>query len=1094
MDEREEQQRLQTTAGELQAAISTVLFTNNDPTQLRLANDWIIGFLASPLAWPASLYLAFPPQGCGLGIQQEVRFFSLNLLLSKIRTDWLNVTASDAREIYEVLLRQLSPKCHNTAVASRLCVVIGAVAPIAGADTCYELVASVVDEARTNAVEFSELDLLLRIDLLTSLAEETLHRGRSLSWMVRDCMQDCCPQVLTYLNSLVTSFHQTEVLGKVFTCFERWIPAGVVLSEIYMDYRLLFTALVEALKVPVESFFQPAVWALSELVSQVDVLPGREAAISALIKTILAQKWRYDTAAAGDKDKESGGASVYARGLCLLLSEIGSIEAALVCRSGIEGARILEWLVDASRGGGSLGLEGALMAVEAWPRLAAIPHERRGELQPPVFIAAAQAILQAAKYSSNFECWDDLDLEEEYFTRFRANAAEGALKAIYKELEGTFLSLVLEILNGTSSWQDAEVCLYASASISKEVLAAAREQNQLAITFLGAIYMRVLGSSDERSRLFKQNERLRITSVDFLKSYSEWTASEGTLLQHSMHYVMNSFSIGGVRLEASQAFKELCHKAAPLLATLWPLDTLIGSCEAALSLPVDLRKDEEMQVQVLVVQGLASVLSLLSSVDAERGLLRLTFAAASTIKEVAVLGKGTAHLPTSVLESALNVVTAAVGYGFQNGGQLHPALHLLQDIWPALEIIKETWAGDGVVAAALCDLWGTVASKVGAGFVDVVPGIIAAASSTFKLHKVAAPLACLSKVVALVRLKYSSELENCLAAMLLDVTSILSELDKVMDEMEQRSQAGNMSALSEMQEDPPDTDFGGSLCMMYELGRSFLQHLPAVLLSSVSFLQIFASATGAVNRKDPDVALVAASFLLESLQVRNNVNSLDREKGSWNFPPELLTKLDQVVISYGRLIVEAILRRLALSDVVESLKEALSDVLYGLCTCYPAISRDAVITTLSAADFPGRAGFKLDADKERFLLAVLRQPPHPRVRFQVFTSSFRLRLSGSMAASAPVLGTTQDAPRPVTKTYELTEEDETEMQTAIEHFSDRTLVGRLVGTTPSRPTVREWIEAALGGSSARILELSMMDAGLFLLQLLDFVSTDALLV
>ncbi|MCO5577591.1 hypothetical protein L7F22_031422 [Adiantum nelumboides] len=67
------------------------------------------------------------------------------------------------------------------------------------------------------------------------------------------------------------------------------------------------------------------------------------------------------------------------------------------------------------------------------------------------------------------------------------------------------------------------------------------------------------------------------------------------------------------------------------------------------------------------------------------------------------------------------------------------------------------------------------------------------------------------------------------------------------------------------------------------------------------------------------------------------------------------------------------------------------------------------------------------------------------------------------------------------------------MQTAIEHFSGRTLVGRLVGTTPSRPTVREWIESALGGSPARILELSMMTTSLFLLQLSDFFSTDALL-
>ncbi|MCO5608150.1 hypothetical protein L7F22_062356 [Adiantum nelumboides] len=98
-----------------------------------------------------------------------------------------------------------------------------------------------------------------------------------------------------------------------------------------------------------------------------------------------------------------------------------------------------------------------------------------------------------------------------------------------------------------------------------------------------------------------------------------------------------------------------------------------------------------------------------------------------------------------------------------------------------------------------------------------------------------------------------------------------------------------------------------------------------------------------------------------------------------------------------------------------------------------------------------------------------------------------------MAASAPVLGTTEDAPRPVTWRYELTEEDEAEMQTAIKHFSGRTLVGCLVGTTPSRPTVRERIESALGGSIGCILELTMMGSGIFLLQLSDFVSTDALL-
>ncbi|KAH7441186.1 hypothetical protein KP509_03G028200 [Ceratopteris richardii] len=971
MDEREEERRLFKTASELQAAISTVLFSNTDPSQLRLANEWITAFLASPIGWSVSLYLAFPPQGCDLGLQPEVRFFSLNLLLSKVRTDWLNIPPTDAREIYEVLLRQLSLNCHSPVVASRLCIVVGAVAPIAGVDTCYELVTSVIEVQESSLMEFSLLDLSLKIDLLTALAEETLHRGRTLSWMVRDFMQDSCPQVLAYLNDLATSCNQNEVLGKMFTCFERWIPAGVVLSELYTDYGMLFAALVEALNTPNESVFQPAVWALSELVSQVDVLPGREAAILALMKSLLAQKWKYDAATGGNGKSENGGVSIYARGLCLLLSEIASIEAGLVCRSGVDGGRILEWLVDASGGGGGLGLEGALMAVEAWPRLAAILVEKRGHIQPSTFMAAAQAILQAAKYPSSFESWDDVALEEDLFFRFRTNVAEGALKAIFKELNGTLLSVILEMLNGASFWQDAEVCLYVASSISQEVIAAARLQNQTAVSFLNVLYARVLKLSNETSNSFTQNERIVETSVYFLKSYSEWTATDVNFLQHSLHYVMNNFRVSAVRLEASHAFKELCHKAASLLSTMCSIDALIASCEAALSVPVmDVPKDEEIQVQVAVVQGIASVLAVLPPADAERGLVRLVSSAAANIKEIAAVGKGNGHITTYILESALNVISAAVDYSFRDSEQLPSALHLLQEIWPALEILKVSWAANGVVAAALCDLWGTIASKVGIYFVDVLPGVIAAASSTFKLHKVAAPLSCLSKVVNLMALKHIPEVEHCLTTMLLDVTSMLQYLDSVMDEIETRSQAGNISNLTQTQEDPPDGDLESSLSMMYELGCSFLQHFPVLIYSSVAFSHIFSSAAGAVKRKDPDVAVVAANFLHKSFQARHNV------------PQEFLTQLDQLVISNGGSLVEAILRRLAVSDVVESLKEALADVLYGLCTNYPMLTKEALVSSLSAPDFPGRGGFKLDGDKELFVLAAMKQPPHPRLRFQ----------------------------------------------------------------------------------------------------------------
>jgi hypothetical protein len=81
--------------------------------------------------------------------------------------------------------------------------------------------------------------------------------------------------------------------------------------------------------------------------------------------------------------------------------------------------------------------------------------------------------------------------------------------------------------------------------------------------------------------------------------------------------------------------KELCNTSAASLIDTWPIDTLIGNCEAALCVSSELSKEEEMLVQVAVVQGLASVIGALPLQEAERGLARVTLASVSTIKEVA---------------------------------------------------------------------------------------------------------------------------------------------------------------------------------------------------------------------------------------------------------------------------------------------------------------------------------------------------------------------------------------------------------------------------------------------------------------------------
>jgi hypothetical protein len=135
-DEEKESRILQAQARQLESAILSLLRDHHPD-----ASKWITDFVTLPEAWSVSLYLAFPPPETTMAVGRvpEARFFALNLLLAKIRSDWSEVAAADAREIYEVLWRQLPANLGNPMVAERLCLVVSSAAAMAGAETCYEV-------------------------------------------------------------------------------------------------------------------------------------------------------------------------------------------------------------------------------------------------------------------------------------------------------------------------------------------------------------------------------------------------------------------------------------------------------------------------------------------------------------------------------------------------------------------------------------------------------------------------------------------------------------------------------------------------------------------------------------------------------------------------------------------------------------------------------------------------------------------------------------------------------------------------------------------------------------------------------------------
>lgn len=630
----DEEMKIETKACELDRAISSLLQYHN-----LHANEWITRFVTLPSAWAVSLYLAFPPPQSASGKAPDVRFFALNLLLSKIRSDWSQLPAEDAQEIYEVLMRQLPIDLENRMVGARLCLVVSSAAALAGANTCYDLVGSIVGYEGLPTITGP-----LALELLINLAEETLARANVLPWQVGECMQECSSSVLAYLQTVVSSPLHDDVMARVLVCLERWIPSGVTLSELYSDYSTLLKAALAALGSQNGECFQAAVATLIELISSVDVLPGREPGMQITISAILTHKAQFTAAMKEPTDL----INKRARGLLSLVGAVSSAEPYLLARGGHDAAGILEWLVLGLRGG-HLGLEGASMVAESVPKLAAVPISKRGLLHSSFFAGSAQAVMQSMMYPLEFVNWSESEIDEDEFYRFREDLAKDVLVTCFNELGTSLLSHIVQCLNKATTWQEAEVFLFAAVSVSQEVLATAltslqngsssvlQSEELPAKVFLQTVVNALPGSTAVMQRLpSSPHPKLVETAARLFESYAEWAALDRSTLETSLSYIVGALYILDARSKAASAFKELCRAAAPAIASAGVLPALMGACEEAVATPVgSATRILETTDRLAVIKGLASVAAALPSNEAESVLLSLATSSISTVKALA---------------------------------------------------------------------------------------------------------------------------------------------------------------------------------------------------------------------------------------------------------------------------------------------------------------------------------------------------------------------------------------------------------------------------------------------------------------------------
>ncbi|CAI5996590.1 unnamed protein product [Closterium sp. NIES-65] len=710
----DDEQSLLAGAKEMEAAISALLH-DPDLTKRQAANDWLNTYCGQPVVWTVVLYLAFPPPGAGVGGAADVRFFALNILLNKMRSDWGQLSPEDAAEIFETLVRQLPAALApgmDPVVRSRLCIVIGAAAALAGPNTCYELMEAVERQAEYGVA----------VELLTALAEEALLRARAHPREVMECLQDCCPKVIRLLErALTSSVADTlppDTIAKSLTCLARWKQAGLTLSELHREHAPLHQALLLALASQHSAVQEAAVGVLSELLLEVDILPGRDEAVKATIQGLLALR-------GGPHDSTDSP-------IVPLVAAIGTSEAGLLSSGGDMEMRLLQWLVQlttggttaaakaaggaaggaAAKGGGGGGgggageggaggageeeervMDTAAMAAEVWPKVAKVPRKRRapalqsGEL----FTAVLQAVLSASTYP--LTSLDDIGVDPDDFLRYREGPAAEALEACYLELGAVFLDHVSMLLRSAASWQAAEVALFAAGAASGAILDRAgvgkqgagggggrggeegvsESETNAARVFLSSLFASLPGSA---AVIAKDSANippaaLVATAMHTVAAFAPFCAHHPPALEAGVLYAVAALHIPNATGKAAAALQSLCDAAAPNLAAARVLAPLMQSCEEALAAAAAARGGAGMDVgdRVAVVAGLAAVAAMMPQQEAQPALARLAAPALNTVQQLAPMQDASPY-SQALLSADLRVIAAIVS---TVGDKLHAA-------------------------------------------------------------------------------------------------------------------------------------------------------------------------------------------------------------------------------------------------------------------------------------------------------------------------------------------------------------------------------------------------------------------------------------
>ncbi|CAF3635011.1 unnamed protein product [Rotaria socialis] len=502
----------------------------------------------SKLAWDFSWKLL------DINKSASVQFFGAVALCNKISKHLSELDDNQIQQLFQQLIQRLIfyISIHSKQIITKLTVALDHLILHMIPDKWNNGIITIVNLFTQSQNEFllqhPEKGHLIVLNILTILPEEfsRINVSKSQRSLIRLELEKEFPNVLNYLQFIISTYNQTDILGKIFSCLSKWLEFGISILQIEILFEYLFNSLNN------ENLFEDVCDCLTVLFTSPDALKY-PSTFSRLFPYILQFEIILDQClTAGNKEK--------AECITKLLTQFGENLAQLIVQmsttpnSQMLAHNFCRLVMKCTEIKGQYPIDEtcSIIALEFWNTLEEevtsinekINQEARLEFFRPYFEYLIEVLILKGQLPANENIFTNED--KETFRCYRSAIIETMIcmhNALDKRAMKVLLNRLLISIEQSQAWQMQESIVQLTGAVSECI---SPDENQ----DLPHIFSLL-------PKLKFSNSLIMNTTLIVLGKYSSWLGNHPDILQHCVHLCINALSNPELIQSASVALKEL---------------------------------------------------------------------------------------------------------------------------------------------------------------------------------------------------------------------------------------------------------------------------------------------------------------------------------------------------------------------------------------------------------------------------------------------------------------------------------------------------------------------------------------------------------